>query len=313
MASTDLIPTTSTTTVAVPDLDPTTDLVTRWLLSLRTANTRTAYRADLGRWLEWCHGRGLDPLTVRRGEVDAWARLLEQQYRPTTVARRLATVASFYKYAVEMGTLEASPAANVNRPRTGEGYVELTPALDPDEVARLVAAATGPRDRVLVLLLSTMALRISEALALDLDGFETVRGHVTAVVAGKGGRQDRMPFPPLLVAAIEDLQAVEQRSTGPLLATVNDDGVVVRWNRHQATRALARLGRAAGISRTVRPHMLRASAVTRALDLGATLRDVQDLARHADPRTTRRYDRGRGALDRSPVYVLAADLAEVAV
>lgn len=313
MASTDLIPTTSTTTVAMPDLDPTTDLVTRWLLSLRTANTRTAYRADLGRWLEWCHGRGLDPLTVRRGEVDAWARLLEQQYRPTTVARRLATVASFYKYAVEMGTLEASPAANVNRPRTGEGYVELTPALDPDEVARLVAAATGPRDRVLVLLLSTMALRISEALALDLDGFETVRGHVTAVVAGKGGRQDRMPFPPLLVAAIEDLQAVEQRSTGPLLVTVNDDGVVVRWNRHQATRALARLGRAAGISRTVRPHMLRASAVTRALDLGATLRDVQDLARHADPRTTRRYDRGRGALDRSPVYVLAADLAEVAV
>lgn len=312
MASTDLAPIPSSTTVAVPDLDLTADLVTRWLLSLRTVNTRTAYRADLGRWLEWCHGRGLDPLTVRRGEVDAWARVLEQQYRPTTVARRLATVASFYRYAVEMGALEASPAANVNRPRTGEGYVELTPGLDPDEVARLVAAATGPRDRVLVLLLSTMALRISEALALDLDGFETVRGHVTAVVAGKGGRQDRMPFPPLLVAALEDLQALEQRSTGPVLATVNDDGGVVRWNRHQATRALSRLGRAAGISRTVRPHMLRASAVTRALDLGATLRDVQDLARHADPRTTRRYDRGRGALDRSPAYALAADLAEVA-
>jgi integrase len=56
--------------------------------------------------------------------------------------------------------------------------------------------------------------------------------------------------------------------------------------------------------------MLRATAITRALDLGATLRDVQDLARHADPRTTRRYDRARGELDRSPVYVLAGDLAD---
>jgi len=311
MASTDLIPTTSTT-VAVPDIDPVSDLVTRWLLSLRSVNTRVAYRADLGRWLDWCHGRGLDPLTVRRGEIDAWARLLEQEHRPTTVARRLASLASFYKYAVTEGILEASPAANVNRPRTGEGYVELTPALDPAEVGRLVAAATGPRDRLLVLLLSTMALRISEALTLDLDGFETIRGHVTALVEGKGGRQDRMPFPPLVVAAVEDLAASESRFTGPLFAVTGDDGVAVRWNRHQATRALARLGRAAGILRTVRPHMLRASAVTRALDLGATLRDVQDLARHADPRTTRRYDRGRGALDRSPVYALAADLAEVA-
>lgn len=312
MASTDLISTQPTGAVAVLDRERFSDLVTRWLLSLRSANTRSAYRTDLGRWLEWCHGRDLDPMTVRRGEIDAWARILEQENRPTTVARRLASVASFYRYAVMEGILEASPVANVQRPRTGEGYVELTPALDPEEVARLVAAATSPRDRLLVLLLSTMALRISEALALDLEGFETVRGHVTALVAGKGGRQDRMPFPPLVVAAVEDLAAAEGRSSGPLFA-VETGGEIQRWNRHQATRALARLGRAAGISRTVRPHMLRASAVTRALDLGATLRDVQDLARHADPRTTRRYDRGRGALDRSPVYALAADLAEVAV
>lgn len=286
------------------------DLLIRWLLSLRSPNTRHAYRADIRLWLDWCHDLGQSPLTVRRGEVDAWARFLEQRHRPTTVARRLASVSSFYKYAVGECVLETSPTANVTRPRTGEGYVELTPSLDPAEVAQLLSAACSPRDRVLVLVLATMALRISEALALDLDGFESVRGHVTALIAGKGGRQDRMPFPPLVTTAIETLREFEGRSTGPLLASVDENGELVRWNRHQATRALLRLGRTAGIIRKVRPHMLRASAVTRALDLGATLRDVQDLARHADPRTTRRYDRGRGALDRSPVFVLAADLAK---
>jgi len=51
--------------------------------------------------------------------------------------------------------------------------------------------------------------------------------------------------------------------------------------------------------------------VTLALDAGVSLRDVQDAARHADPRTTRRYDRSRHALDRHATYTLAAFVAEV--
>jgi hypothetical protein len=57
------------------------------------------------------------------------------------------------------------------------------------------------------------------------------------------------------------------------------------------------------------PHSLRHAAITAALDDGCSLRDVQDLARHADPRQTRRYDRARGALDRNPTYIVATYLA----
>lgn len=53
--------------------------------------------------------------------------------RPSTVARRLATLASFYRYVVDEGVLESSPLSNVRRPRAGEGRVELTPALDRDD------------------------------------------------------------------------------------------------------------------------------------------------------------------------------------
>jgi integrase/recombinase XerD len=232
-----------------------------------------------------------------------------QTYRPTTVARRLASLAAFYRYCVGEHVIDSSPLESVRRPRTGERHVELTPALDADELHRLIAAATAPRDRALLLLLAVLGLRISEALALDLDGVEMVRGHSTIVVAGKGGSVDRLPLPPLVIAAIDDLAQADQRSTGPLFVDWNGR----RWSRHQATRAVVRIGKAAGLERRVRPHMLRATAITRALDLGATLRDVQDLARHADPRTTRRYDRARGALDRSPAYALAGDLAHVVI
>ncbi len=57
------------------------------------------------------------------------------------------------------------------------------------------------------------------------------------------------------------------------------------------------------------PHMLRHTFVTTMLDAGVDLRDVQIAARHADPRTTMRYDRARKNLDRHPNYILAAYMA----
>jgi integrase len=72
-----------------------------------------------------------------------------------------------------------------------------------------------------------------------------------------------------------------------------------------------RLARTAGIEAwaELSPHSLRYSAITFALDAGATLRDVQDYAGHKDPRTTRRYDHARDSRDRNAAYAVAAYLA----
>ena len=72
---------------------------------------------------------------------------------------------------------------------------------------------------------------------------------------------------------------------------------------------MATIRRRAGIEKKISPHSLRHSAITNALDAGVPLRDVQYLARHADPRTTMRYDRARKNLDRHPNYILAAYMA----
>jgi len=84
----------------------------------------------------------------------------------------------------------------------------------------------------------------------------------------------------------------------------------VRMDRHAATRRLKHLAAAAGVRMPrMHPHMLRHTFVTTMLDAGVSLHDVQIAARHADPRTTMRYDRARKNLDRHPNYILAAYMA----
>ncbi|WP_306827332.1 tyrosine-type recombinase/integrase [Catenuloplanes nepalensis] len=112
-------------------------------------------------------------------------------------------------------------------------------------------------------------------------------------------------MPPAVARAI--YRAADGREHGPILR--NTYGA--RMDRHAATRRLKiPTDDRAGIwVARMHPHMLRHTFVTTMLDAGVSLRDVQIAARHADPRTTMRYDRARKNLDRHPNYILAAFVA----
>ena len=113
-----------------------------------------------------------------------------------------------------------------------------------------------------------------------------------------------VPLPPALARAID--RAVGTRTGGPILQNTRG----ARMDRHAAIRRLRRLAEVAGLRLPrMHPHMLRHTFVTTMLDAGVDLRDVQIAARHADPRTTMRYDRARKNLDRHPNYILAAYMA----
>ena len=80
--------------------------------------TREAYTLDLRQFTGWCRARSLPLFSVRRPDIETFARELEARGRArATVTRRLSTIAGFYRYAVEEELLDHSPAAHVRRPR----------------------------------------------------------------------------------------------------------------------------------------------------------------------------------------------------
>jgi hypothetical protein len=115
-----------------------------------------------------------------------------------------------------------------------------------------------------------------------------------------------IPLAPRTARAID--LAVGERTDGPVFLAA--DGR--RLDRHGAGRIVRKTARRAGIGKAVTPHTLRHAFITAALDAGVPLRDVQEAASHADPRTTMRYDRARGSLDRHATYIVAAYVAGAA-
>ena len=155
-------------------------------------------------------------------------------------------------------------------------------------------------------MLALNGLRVSEATGADIEHLGLERGHRTLTITRKGGKVVTIPLAPRTARAID--LAIGERTGGPVFLAA--DGR--RLDRHGAGRLVRKTARRAGIAKTVRPHTLRHAFITAALDAGVPLRDVQEAASHADPRTTMRYDRARGSLDRHATYIVAVYIAGAA-
>jgi site-specific recombinase XerD len=297
-------------------------LAAAWLMSLRSARTRRAYAGDLRSWLAWLAVRDVDVLEAGRVHVDMWVRGQQDAgAEPASIRRRLSALSSFYRYCAAHDLTGQIPTAGVARPVVDPDYT-ATVGLARDQARALVAAADaddGPqalRTAAAIRLLLHNALRVDEACAADVAGLGADAGHRVLRVTRKGARRARVPLTPATAAALDAYLADRVRRAGldgarelagPLLATATGG----RLRQGHLWELVRRLARTAGIETWDRlsPHSLRHSAITLALDAGASLRDVQDYAGHKDPRTTRRYDHSRDSLDRNAAYVVAAYLA----
>jgi integrase/recombinase XerD len=263
-------------------------------------STRRSYATDLRLFAAWCGEANVPLFGVRRAHLELFGRWMEENGKMrSTVARRLSTLTSFYRYCEQEGLIERNPATNVGRPKVD--YESRTLGLDRTELdAFLVQAGLGSaRDHALASLLALNGLRISEALGADIDDLEYERGHRTLKILRKAGKRAVIPLAPRTSRAV-DLY-IGERTTGPIFLGAKGE----RMDRYAADRMVKRLARRAGITKCISPHRVHHSFSTAALDAGVALRDVQEAASHADPRTTMRYDRGRGSLDRHATYIVA--------
>jgi integrase/recombinase XerD len=211
----------------------------------------------------------------------------------------------FYRTCVIDGILEHSPAEHVRRPHVPpESPTRGLSHLQFEAILTAAHQSDNSNDFALVAMLGLLGLRIFETTRADIDDLSEVHGHRVLRVHGKGDKITLVPLPPAVGRAID--RAITDRHHGPILRSRTG----TRMDRHCATRRLRALARAGGITIVrMHPHMLRHTFLTTMLDAGVDLRDVQIAARHADPRTTMRYDRAPKNLDRHPNYILAAYMA----
>jgi len=282
-------------------------------LAQYAGHTQAAYRRDVTGYFSWLSNLGIDPLAATRATLDVYARQLAETPRkatgrpasPATVARTLACLSGFYAYADSEGAVTRNPMTHVRRPKVGQDSQTL--GLDRGEARLLLdrAGKDNPRSAALAAVLLTGGLRVGEALASDVTDLAVARGHRVLTVTRKGGARRQLVLAPAAADAVDRYLA--GRTTGPLFVTASGR----RWTAGEAFLTVRRLARNAGIANAgkITPHSLRHTFVTLAREAGVPLEDVQDAVGHADPRTTRRYDRARHNLDRSPAYALGAFLA----
>jgi integrase/recombinase XerD len=258
-------------------------------------NTLEAYRSDLLQLGEFLQRRGLSATTATHGELAAF--LSQLGVAPSTLARKVACLRSFYRHLRREGAIAHDPTADLRGPRKPQ---RLPRVLTRDEVARLLGQPLGTeplalRDRALLEVMYACGLRASEAVGLELADVELDEGLLCA--RGKGAKERIVPIGRQAVAALRAycragrpvLVASHPQATArpPTQLFLNNRGSgLTRQGLYKIVQGHAR---SAGLDERMSPHTLRHSFATHLLAGGCDLRSLQEMLGHADLATTQVY------------------------
>jgi integrase/recombinase XerC len=255
-------------------------------------HTMRSYEDDLAvfcQFLEESVGEGADPTvadSARLRRYSAW--LNSQGYAASTVARRLASLRSFFRYLRRQGAVAADPASGLRNPKQPRRLPRL---LTVNDVIRLLDSipldnSFGYRDRAMLETLYGGGLRVSELVGMNLEDVDVEQGLVR--VRGKGRRERLCPVGPMAVHWITGYLPLRRPKRAPESALFLN-----RYGTRLTTRSVGRLMEdhliRAGLSDAASPHTLRHSFATHLLDRGADLRSVQELLGHRNLTTTQIY------------------------
>jgi integrase/recombinase XerD len=263
-------------------------------------NTIDAYRRDIAAWIGFCKARRIDPKKATAQHVTSYLEALRggkapiaRPLSPSSVARMLVALRSFYRFLVREGELKKDPTAPVGVPKRPRSLPKAIPLEDVEMLLAMPSDdLTGRRDSAILETLYGAGLRISELVALDVDDVDIDEGSVL-VRAGKGGKDRRVPLGRAARAALgayvarsrPQLVTKGKAASGALF--LNARGA--RLTRQGCWKILKGYASSAGLAATVSPHTLRHSFATHMLDGGADIRVVQELLGHASLVTTQVY------------------------
>ena len=250
-------------------------------------HTLRSYRTDL---LEFIRLGGADASSAWLRGVDVravrgyLARLHGRGLDAVSVARKLASLRSWFRFLVRRGVLERNVARDVRGPRLPRKLASFLPIDEATALveARAIGGAERRRDVALLEFLYATGLRVSEVAGLDVSGLD--RAQQTVRVVGKGGKERIVPYGRRAATALEAYLG-ERAEREPLFVSRRGRRLTVRSIHSIVKRSAA----ASGITRRVSPHTLRHTFATHLLDAGADLRAIQELLGHSRLSTTQRY------------------------
>ncbi len=269
-------------------------------------HTMAAYRRDLGEFERFLRGVGhldgpsdvVDVGGVGEQDIRAFVQGLYRRCSKVTIARKLSSMRSFFRFLVKKGDIDSNPAELVPSPKTGSF---LPSALTAEEAASLIDSVSGVRgregfrglrDRAVMEVLYSSGIRVGELTGLSLRDLDMTEGVVR--VLGKGGktrlaflgRKARAALGAYLGARGIDAGA-GPGSAAPLFVARRDSKKALTPRTVQ--RIMRKYSSVSGINKTPTPHTLRHSFATHLLDSGVDLRSIQEMLGHSKLSTTQRY------------------------
>lgn len=271
-------------------------------------HTRRAYLGDLRQLAEHA-GCPLEQVSAR--EIRAWLVELRATRSPATIGRKLVSARGFFRFLIREGRVETDPTVGLSTPRLPrrlprplsvddcDVLVESDPAAGSRPHSRSSVESNSPlaslrrlRDRTMIEVLYGTGVRVGELVALDVRDVDRRRRELR--VLGKGRKERVVPLPGLAREALEVWIEARKRPgilAEPLFISIRPrrDAEVRRLGDRDVRRILKKRAVEVGISERVHPHRLRHSYATHLLDMGADLREIQELLGHSSLATTQKY------------------------
>ena len=255
-------------------------------------NTIEAYQRDLQYLLDYCKHVGCSPLSLQPDDLHRFAASIhERGVVPTSQARILSGVRSFFRYLLQEQYIDSDPSELIESPQIGRHLPEVlsTEEVDMLEASIDVSTPEGHRNRAIIEVLFSCGLRVSELVSMKLSNI--FRDEMFLRITGKGRKERLVPLSQRAMQELDNWFAV--RSTMNIKSGEEDYVFLNRRGAH-LTRTMIlimikRQAKEAGIEKTISPHTLRHSFATELLKGGADLRFIQAMLGHEDIGTTEIY------------------------